>query len=234
VVADTSGEFSAKVYSTTAQKDTVVTVTALGNSATTKLTFTGIGVGEGTSLVITAPDSVEPASTVQVKAKLTDVFGNAVTAAAGRMKVTYTGPGIIFGTLPTATDAAGELMFSALLGAADKGTITVVVSYDQNGDGDFVDAKDLNTTKVITVGAAAAAPATDQKLTVGSFKGFVAIYALNYTGQKLSAKVAGKWLVENNLSRFERVVRLTGAAIPIVVDLYIDGKFVRTENIVTK
>jgi hypothetical protein len=235
VLADSNGHFNVNVYSTTAGKDIVVTAAAMGNSSTTKLTFTGVGVGEGTSLVITAPDTVEPASTLQVKAKLTDAFGNPVTAAAGRMKVTYTGPGIIFGTLPTATDTAGELMFSALLGAADKGTITVVVSYDQNGDGDYVDAKDLNTTKVITVGAAApAAPATDQKLTVGSFKGFVAIYALNYTGQKLSAKVAGKWLTVNNLSRFQRVVRNTGAAIPIVVDLYIDGKFVRTENIVTK
>jgi hypothetical protein len=93
----------------------------------------------------------------------------------------------------------------------------------------------LTATQQVTIGGAAvAAPATDQKLTVGSFKGFVAIYALNYTGQKLSAKVAGKWLVVNSLTRFQRVVRNTGAAIPIVVDLYIDGKMVRTENIVTK
>jgi hypothetical protein len=95
-------------------------------------------------------------------------------------------------------------------------------------------AQVLTFNQSIVVGGAATAPATDQKLTVGSFKGFVAIYALNYTGQKLSAKVAGKWLVVNSLSRFQRVVRNTGAAIPIVVDLYIDGKLVRTENIVTK
>jgi hypothetical protein len=233
VISDGSGNFGVTLYSTTAQKDTVITVTSLGKSATTKVTFTGTTTGGlGTTLVITAPDTVAPASTLQVKAKLTDSFGNAVASAP--VRVTYTGPGIAFGALPTAVDALGELSFSVLLGGGDTGTITVVVSYDQNGDGDYVDAKDLNTTKVITVGAATAAPATDQKLTVGSFKGFVAIYALNYTGSKLSAKVAGKWLVENNLSRFERVVRLTGAAIPIVVDLYIDGKFVRTENIVTK
>jgi hypothetical protein len=233
VLSDASGHFSFSAISTTAQKDTVLTVTSLGKSATTKVTFTGTTTGGvGTTLVITAPDTVAPASTLQVKAKLTDSFGNAVASAP--VRVTYTGPGIAFGALPTAVDALGELSFSVLLGGGDTGTITVVVSYDQNGDGDYVDAKDLNTTKVITVGAAAAAPATDQKLTVGSFKGFVAIYALNYTGQKLSAKVAGKWLTVNNLSRFQRVVRNTGAAIPIVVDLYIDGKFVRTENIVTK
>ncbi len=79
-----------------------------------------------------------------------------------------------------------------------------------------------------------AAPASDQKLTVGSFKGFVAIYALNYTGQKLSAKVAGKWLVVEDLIRFQRVVRNTGAGYTIKVDLYIDGAFVRSETIVTK
>lgn len=236
VVADTSGEFAAKVFSTTAQKDTVVTVTALGNSATTKLTFTGIGVGEGTSLVITAPDTVEPASTVQVKAKLSDVYGNAVTAAAGRLKVTYTGPGIIFGTLPTATDTAGELMFSALLGAADKGSITVVVSYDQNGDGDFVDAKDLNTTKTITVGAAAvAAPSADQKVNAGSFKGFVAVYAKGYKGQRLSAKIGNDWVIVNSLaSDFVRVTDFTGAGVDITVKIYIDRVEVASIPLTTK
>lgn len=74
----------------------------------------------------------------------------------------------------------------------------------------------------------------NQKLTIGSFKGYVAIYALNYTGQKLSAKVAGRWIVQDNLSQFQRITRNTGAGFNIKVDLYIDGKFVRTENIVTK
>jgi len=229
VVADTSGEFSAKVYSTTAQKDTVVTVTALGNSATTKLTFTGIGVGEGTSLVITAPDTVEPASTVQVKAKLTDAFGNPVTAAAGSMKVTYTGPGIIFGALPTSTDTAGELMFSALLGAADKGTITVVVSYDQNGDGDFVDAKDLNTTKVITVGAVEVVNAV-----IGSFKGRWAVRVENATGSTIAVKVGGNWykyVALNDNYLFSRKSRV-GASVRVSV--YVNGSLENTETITVK
>ena len=85
--------------------------------------------------------------------------------------------------------------------------------------------------KAVTIGAVAA---TSQKLTVGSFKGFVAIYTKNYTGSKLSAKVAGKWLTVNNLSSFTRTVRLTGAGYTIKVDLYIDGKFVRSETVVTK
>ena len=234
VLANGSGEFSVRLFSNTAQKDTVITVTSLGKSSTTKVTFTGTTTGGvGTTLVITAPDTVAPASTLQIKAKLTDSFGNAVASAP--VKVTYTGPGIAFGALPTAVDAFGELSFSVLLGGGDTGNIVVTVSYDQNGDGDYVDAKDLNTSKTITVAAAApAAPVADQKLTVGTFKGYVAIYTKGYTGSKLSAKVAGKWLVQDNLSSFTRTVRLTGAGFTIKVDLYIDGKFVRSETVVTK
>lgn len=232
VIANASGEFSADVYSTTAQTDTVVTATSMGNSATSKLTFTGIGVGEGTSLVITAPAAVAPASTLQIKAQLNDTYGNGVEATAGRIKFTYEGPGIGFGTVPDKTDKTGGLTYSVLLGAGDKGTIKVTVQYDQNGDGDFVDTKDLTKTASITVGAVA--PSVEQKLTVGSFKGYLAIYTKGYAGKKLSAKVAGKWLSVASLSDFQRVIRNTGAGYTIKVDLYIDGSLVKSETITTK
>ncbi len=232
VIANASGEFSADVYSTTAQTDTVVTASSMGNSATSKLTFTGIGVGEGTSLVITAPAAVAPASTLQIKAQLNDTYGNGVEATAGRIKFTYEGPGIGFGTVPDKTDKTGGLTYSVLLGAGDKGTIKVTVQYDQNGDGDFVDTKDLTKTASITVGAVA--PSVEQKLTVGSFKGYLAIYAKGYAGKKLSAKVAGKWLSVASLSDFQRVIRNTGAGYTVKVDLYIDGSLVKSETITTK
>jgi hypothetical protein len=213
-----------------------VTVSATVGAVTgdVGLTYLDAAESSATAIELTAPASVKSGSTFQVKAKLTDAYGNPVkVSGAGILAVKYVGPGFVTATLQTTTDKDGEMMFSVLLGSADEGTATVTVAYD--GDATASTTKD-NVAKAATIaiGGAASAPATDQKLTVGSFKGFVAIYALNYTGQKLSAKVAGRWLVENNLSRFERVVRLTGAAIPIVVDLYIDGKFVRTENIVTK
>jgi len=58
-------------------------------------------------------------------------------------------------------------------------------------------------------------------------------------GQKLSAKVAGKWLVVDPIAAFKsndysRTVRLTGAGYTITVDLYIDGAFVRSEVVTTK
>jgi len=235
VLSGTGGLFDVTLYSTTAQKDTVITVTSLGKSATTKVTFTGTTTGgAATSLVITAPDTVAPASTLQVKAKLADVFGNAVASAP--VRVTYTGPGIAFGALPTAVDALGELSFSVLLGGGDTGTITVVVSYDQNGDGDYVDAKDLNTTKTITVGAAAvAAPSADQKVNAGSFKGFVAVYAKGYKGQRLSAKIGNDWVIVNSLaSDFVRVTDFTGAGVAITVKIYIDRVEVASIPLTTK
>jgi trimeric autotransporter adhesin len=230
----TDGEFTVDLYSTTAQTDTVITVTANGVSNTVKVSFTGIGVGEGTSLVVTTPAAVKPASTFQVKAKLADVYGNGVDTAAGRVKVTYTGAGIVFGTLPTETDANGELQFSVLLGSNDTGTVSVTVSYDQNGDADYVDAKDLSTTATTEITASGVA-SSEQKVNAGSFKGYVALYAKGYKGKKMSAIVAGKWLVVESLaSDFERVVRYTGAGYDIVTTIYIDGVKMETFNLTTK
>ena len=82
--------------------------------------------------------------------------------------------------------------------------------------------------------------AVDKKLTVGSFKGFIAIYTKGYEGSKLSAKVAGKWLVVDSLDEswrgndYSRKVRFTGAGYDIFVHLYIDGEYIRTDELRTK
>ncbi|WP_415274240.1 beta strand repeat-containing protein [Aquiluna sp. Uisw_065] len=232
LVSDTNGEFAVNLYSTSAQTDSVITVTANGVSSTTKVSFTGIGVGEGTVLTVTTPAAVQPASTFQVKAKLSDAYGNGVALAA--VKVAYTGAGIVFGNLPTATDANGELMFSVLLGSNDTGTVSVTVSYDQNKDADYLDAKDLVTTST-TVITASGDVASETKVNAGSFKGYVALYAKGYEGKKMSAIVAGKWIVVASLaSDFERVVRFTGAGYDIVATIYIDGVMISTFNVTTK
>jgi hypothetical protein len=229
VVADDSGEFSVLLYSTTAMTDSVITVASMGVTSTAKVSFVGAGIGEGTSLVVTMPAAVQPASTFQVKAKLADAYGNGVNTGATAIKVTYTGAGIVFGTLPTTTDANGELMFSVLLGSNDTGTISVTVSYDQNADSDYLDAKDLvsvGTTAITASGEVASA----SKVNVGSFKGYVALYAKGYEGQKMSAIVAGKWIVVASLaSDFERVVRFTGAGYTITTKIYIDGVQIGSE-----
>jgi hypothetical protein len=114
-------------------------------------------------------------------------------------------------------------MFSVLLGSNDTGSVNVTVSYDQNADLDFVDAKDLNTSGTTAITASGVA-ASETKVNVGSFKGYVALYAKGYEGQKMSAIVAGKWIVVESLaSDFERVVRFTGAGYTITTKIYIDG-----------
>jgi hypothetical protein len=229
VVADANGEFSVTLYSTSAMTNSVITVTAMGVSSTAKVSFVGAGVGEGVSLVVTMPAAVKPASTFQVKAMLADAYGNGVDTADGSIKVTYTGPGIVYGTLPTQTDANGAFQFSVLLGSNDTGTVSVTVSYDQNADSDYLDAKDLvsvGTTAITASGEVASA----SKVNVGSFKGYVALYAKGYEGQKMSAIVAGKWIVVASLaSDFERVVRFTGAGYTITTKIYIDGVQIGSE-----
>ena len=224
------------LYSTSAQTDTVITVTAMGVSKTTKVSFTGVGVGEGTSLVITAPAAVKPATTFQVSAKLTDAYGNAVDTAAGRVKVTYTGSGIVWGTLPTETDSTGSLSFAVLLGSNDSASAVVTVSYDQNGDGDYVDAKDLTTTSTTEINAAGVASSGATVVNVGSFNGKLVVYANKAAGAKISYKIAGKWVVQNptsnTLQRYDRVVAAKG--VTVMVDIYVDGVKKLSKSVVTK
>jgi hypothetical protein len=229
LVSDANGEFAVTLYSTTAQTDTVITVASMGVSSTTKVTFTGIGVGEGTKLDVTTPVTVDPASTFQVKAKLSDAFGNGVEATAGRVKVTYTGPGIVFGSLPDKTDKNGELSFSVLLGSNDKNAITVVVSYDQNGDGDFVDTKDLNTTKTISVGATAEVTAV-----IGSFNGRVAVRVENAKGSTVSVKIGKSWYKYSAISNNYLQSWKSRKGTSVAVSVYVDGELQNVQTITVK
>lgn len=67
-------------------------------------------------------------------------------------------------------------------------------------------------------------------VTVGTFRGFVAIFTKDLEGQELTAKVAGKWIKQNPVRKFKnfgysRLTRLTGAGYDIVIDVYINKKF---------
>ena len=230
LVADANGEFAVTLYSTTALTDSVVTVTANGVSKEVKVSFTGIGVGEGTALTVTAPARAAAASTFQVTAKLADVFGNGVEATTGRIKVTYTGPGIAFGALPTATDKNGELSFSILLGSADKGVVTATVQYDQNGDADFVDAKDLTATKTILVGVTGGETAA----IAGSTNRFFVSVDGNSSARNVVVKVAGKTVatLKGSTAKKTYVVRSTKGSKKVTV--YVGGKLIASKTVTVK
>ena len=237
VLANGDGEFGVNLYSNVAMKNTVITVTtANGGSATVKVTFTGVAVTAGTLLVVDAPASVMPGSTFQVVATLTDAYGNpvAVTETAD-VAVTYTGPGIVFGTLPNTFDAKGQLKFAVLLGTNDKGTGTISVSYDQSSDGDFTGTLlgdiDLVVTKTVTVGAVASA----EKVNAGSFLGYVAVYAKGHNGSTISWKIAGKWFKTTITSDYQVFQRKTVAVgMDVNVDIYIDSVKVLSKVVATR
>ena len=233
LVTDSSGEFDVSVYSNKVQTDTVVTVTSNGASATKKVSFTTAGADSGASVSFAGtPAYAAPGSTFQVVATLVDAYGNTVDATDKDVRVKYSGPGIVFGTLPTDTDANGQAKFAVLMGTNDTGTATITFEYDTNADGDVKDTGEFATTYTVTVGSA---PAADTKVNAGSFKGYVAIYAKGHEGKRLSAKVGKDWVVVPALaSNFVRVVEYTGAGYTISVRIYIDRVLVDTIVVTTK
>jgi hypothetical protein len=185
-------------------------------------------------------ENIVPGRTKIVTGTVTDANGNPVdtSVATGSIAVAYSGTaGIPVGSFPTETDANGEFKISILTSATDNGEFTLTATYLKDDSSTALYDK-VVTSQTITVGASSA-DSSDQKITVGTFKGYVAIYTKGYMGQKLSAKVAGKWLVVDPIAAYKsndysRTVRLTGAGYTITVDLYIDGAFVRSEVVTTK
>jgi hypothetical protein len=162
VKTDANGAWGeVQLLSTTAGKHTV-TVTSGSGTTTTDVFFGAAAADAGDKVTITAPASVLPGSTLQVSAVVTDKFGNpvntAATGAAGTaadVAITYTGPGLVVGTLPTETDKDGKVQLSVLMGSNDRGTFSVTVTY--RIDGAATDAADLiATTANVTVGSVAA------------------------------------------------------------------------------
>jgi len=242
VMADVNGKFSIQATTTKSQTDSVITLTtANGASKTQKVTFSPASARSGVSLAIVSAGA-EPGQTAVFIGTLSDKFGNPVdtdqdaTNAAGgtldgsdaALTVTYTGPGLQATTSPVQTDANGTFTVRVLMGSKDSGSATVSATYGAaNGSISAADTAlniDIKATTTVTVGVAAVDDVSDTKVNVGTFKGYVALYAKGYKGQKFSAIVAGKWIVVESLaSDFERVVRFTGAGYTITTKIYIDG-----------
>ena len=81
---------------------------------------------------------------------------------------------------------------------------------------------------------------SDKKVNAGSFKGFVAIYARGYEGQRLSAKVGNDWVIVRVISNNQqkgtlfRAVEFTGAGYTINIPIYIDRVLVETITVKTR
>jgi hypothetical protein len=230
------GAVTVFVYGQVSGKQTI-TFTAGSATKTQDVTWAAAAAATGTTLTVNTPATAMPGSTFMVTGTLTDKYGNPVqiaTAGTGvnpTLAVSYVGPGLVSGSLPTTTSAAGMFTFYVLLGSNDSGTATVTASFD--ADGTTATKAAVVTTASVTVGEVVVV--SEAKVNAGSFKGYVALYAKGYEGKKMSAIVAGKWIVVASLaSDFERVVRFTGAGYDIVATIYIDGVMISTFNVTTK
>ena len=79
----------------------------------------------------------------------------------------------------------------------------------------------------------------DQKVTIGTFNGFIAIYTQGYEGRRMTARVAGKWLAVDPITlvpgkAYSLTKRNTGAGFNINVEVFIDGQLVKTQQVLTR
>jgi len=221
-----------------------ITLTAGSATTTSEIVVLPARSDDGASIVWDTT-SITAGKTKIVTGTVVDANGNPVnTTAAGSsagdsgtasIVVTYAGSaGIPVGSMPTETDADGKFQVSVLTSAADSGTFTLTAVYNPQGAATAA-ADKVSSVQSITVGAGSASSSSDQKVNAGSFKGYVAVYAKGYEGQRMSAKIGNDWVVVESLaSNFERVVDFTGAGYTIAVRIYIDRVLVDTITVTTK
>jgi len=216
----TAGTYTVTFTNGTATTTSVITIHAAGHDKGASISFDKSSIASGETSTITGT--------------LVDANGNPVaTGGTASVAVTYTGKGLPYGNSSTMqTDADGKFAFQVLVLSTEKGDAAISATYKPEGSASST--RNITTVHALTVGAAAVASA-EQKVNAGSFKGYVAVYAKGYKGQRLSAKVGKDWVVVESLaSNFERVVEFTGAGYTIAVRIYIDRVLVDTITVTTK
>jgi hypothetical protein len=238
VIADGSGEFAVTLYSTTAQKDAVITVKANGVEKTVKVSFTGVSTSVKKLTITPNAATYIPGQTVLFTVKLTDNLGNpvnttapAATPAEAYITVSYAGPGIISQTLPLETDASGEAQVRIVTGVVDSQDAVLTVKYDQNYDGDYADTYDLTATSTVTAKVAAATPVV-AGVSGGTGKFNVAV--TNAAGKNVVVKVAGKFFRSFAGSADKKTVALKAPKGSHKVTVYVGGKLVANKTVSVK
>ena len=219
-----------KIYRQLAGK---VTVSATIGSVSKGLSLTYLAAAEtkAANVVLTVPTAaVKSGSTYTVKAKLTDKFGNPVkVTTTGILSVKYTGPGFVTATLPSTTDAAGELQFNVLLGSSDEGTAAVTVAYD--GDQSASTTTDnVTVTATVTIGVVA----PEVNAAIGSFNGRWAVRVENAKGSAVSIKVGGKWFKVTSTSDSFVFSRKSRVGATPLVKVWVDGQLLNEQTITVK
>ena len=223
VKTDAQGDYEVWVRSAVSGKQTI-NVDAQGATSSVDVTFVG-STGTADSMTLDLASSVVDGRTADVKATVVDAFGNPVSGLTVTFK--EEGPGYL-NTATGTTDAEGEVIVNLITLSGDTGTSTISATAT-------IDGESTTVSDTITVGTVAA----EQKVNAGSFKGYVAVYARGYEGQRLSAKIGNDWvivdpIVNNESDDLHRTTDFTGAGVDIAVRIYIDRVLVDTINLTTK
>ena len=220
-VADGDGDFSVGVWSQIGGTRTV-TITSGGVSQTVALPYAGAAAGSEDSLTVASVASITPGSTTNVVATVKDDLGNGVKGITVMFSTTIG----YMAQAEVTTDANGVAVGKLVTSVADKGNTSLTVSIPGNDDVAAV-------SQTVGVGQSA-----DQKVNAGSFKGYVALYAKGYEGQRMSAKVGNDWVIVPAIpaatNGLFRAVEFVGAGVEISVRLYIDRVLVATIPLLTK
>jgi hypothetical protein len=198
-------------------------------------------------------------TTYAVTATLKDVWGNPVSGAP----ITFTGlaaaqfngastaanrrtaaDGTTIAYLRSLKDVDGLAAIGAELTAAPAAGVTAITGLTSVITTDVANTSwdertwDNNLEQRITFGTTAVVASADQKVNAGSFKGYVALYAKGYEGQRMSAKVGNDWVIVPSIpaatNDLFRAVEFVGAGVEISVRLYIDRVLIDTIPLLTK
>jgi hypothetical protein len=145
------------------------------------------------------------------------------------------GPGAVVASLKAAKYTGGSLAGSdQAITITEITTDVLTTAWDET-----VFSNELEVAvEVAETEAGLPAAASGQKVNAGSFKGYVALYALGYEGQRMSAKVGNDWVIVPSIpaatNDLFRAVEFVGAGVEISVRIYIDRVLLTTIPLLTK
>lgn len=194
----------------------------------------GGGGGGGTTPVLTVSVSsiaqeFIPASNglrLRIQGQFLDLV-SALTVGTASATIVSKTPGLLIVTIPVPKIGSYDLVLT--YGAqqlALPGGLKVTVDY----------LKPSPTTSPSVSDSASVSPGTpNTRISIGTFKGFVAVYFKGYEGTRVSLKLAGKWVVVPKIkSDYFRLVLKTGAGYVVKTEIYINKKLVTERTLRTR
>jgi hypothetical protein len=144
------------------------------------------------------------------------------------------GPGAIVASLQAGNYVSASTADDTALSVGEITTDVTTTVWDET-----LFTNEISTNvEVFETEAEVPSAATSKKVNAGSFKGYVALYALGYEGQRMSAKVGNDWVIVPSIpartNDLFRAVEFVGAGVEISVRLYIDRVLVATIPLLTK